>query len=77
MTVRNQSRMSQRLAAQNATILSMLEHGDVSNRQLASVALKYTSRISDLRKAGHNIRLLRHNRATGETWYRLRGEDAS
>lgn len=44
-----------RLSAQCHAILKLLVDGPVTNRQLAVVALKYTSRLSDLRAAGHTI----------------------
>lgn len=41
----------ERLAGQNLEIYNlMLEHAVVSNKQLSSIALKYTSRISDIRR---------------------------
>lgn len=61
----------QRLSRQCEEILSRLQSGKVSNRELSKIALKYTGRISDLRKAGHSIECISHNRATGETWYQL------
>jgi hypothetical protein len=44
-----------RLSGQNATILHLLRQGSCTNVELARVSLKYTSRISDLRAAGHRI----------------------
>lgn len=44
-----------RLVGQNATILAMLQEGPKTNRELAEVSLKYTSRISDLRQHGYTI----------------------
>lgn len=44
-----------RLVGQNAKILAMLQEGPKTNRQLAEISLKYTSRISDLRAAGYTI----------------------
>ena len=41
-----------RLSGQNRRILDRLIEGPVSLRELLSFAAKYTSRISDLRKAG-------------------------
>ena len=45
-----------RLSAQCETILARLRIGTATNYELAAIALKYTSRVSDLRKAGHDIR---------------------
>ena len=40
-----------RLAGQNLEIYDlMIEHAVVSNKQLSAIALKYTSRISDIRR---------------------------
>ena len=58
-----------RLNKQCEQILAMLRTGPKTNDDLARVALKYTSRISDLRKAGHNIQCQRIKR--GLTKYRL------
>jgi hypothetical protein len=41
-----------RLSGQNKKILDRLKEGPVRLRELMSIAAKYTSRISDLRKAG-------------------------
>ena len=41
-----------RLSGQNRRILDLLMQGPAKSRDLASIGLKYTSRISDLRKAG-------------------------
>jgi hypothetical protein len=43
---------TKRLSGQNRKILDMLNEGPVRLRDLVQVAAKYTSRISDLRKAG-------------------------
>lgn len=60
-----------RLSAQNAAILARLQQGPASNAEIARLALKYTSRISDLRAAGYLIENFDRNGTTGETWYRL------
>lgn len=44
-----------RLTGQNAAILERLKAGPATNAQLARLSLKYTSRISDLRKHGYDI----------------------
>lgn len=62
---------SQRLSKQCAAILARLERGRVSNRELASVALKYTSRVSDLRARGHNVQVVARDHESGLTWYAL------
>lgn len=45
-----------RLSSQNAKILARLQQGPASNRELAELSLKYTSRLSDLRHAGYDVR---------------------
>ncbi len=44
-----------RLTGQNASILERLKRGPATNRELAGISLKYTSRVSDLRAAGYRI----------------------
>jgi hypothetical protein len=58
-----------RLSGQNALILQRLRQGPASNTELASLSLKYTSRVSDLRAAGFNIECLYG--AGGQNTYRL------
>ena len=59
-----------RLAGQNKRILERLKLGPATNRELAAMALKYTSRISDLRDAGYNIRVI-EKLNNGINWYKL------
>ena len=45
-----------RLSGQNGELLARLRRGSVTNIELqASGMLKYTSRVSDLRKAGYRV----------------------
>lgn len=44
-----------RLGSQNAAILERLQRGPCTNVELARLSLKYTSRVSDLRKAGYVV----------------------
>ena len=60
----------QRLSEQNQRVLARLQQGPASNRDLAAIALKYTSRISDLRAAGYVI--VPVERSGGLTIYELR-----
>jgi hypothetical protein len=60
-----------RLTRQCAAMLDRLRHGRVSNAELAQVALKYTSRISDLRAAGYDVQCVKQDKATGLSWYEL------
>lgn len=45
----------ERLAGQCAAILAALRDGPKTNAELAGISLKYTSRLSDLRKHGFTI----------------------
>jgi hypothetical protein len=60
-----------RLSKQCAAILERLRLGPASNGELASIALKYTGRISDLRAAGFSIKVTEHNRHSGYVVYAL------
>lgn len=61
-----------RLTGQNAAILERLRRGPATNRDLAEISLKYTSRVSDLRAAGYRIACER--RPGGLSIYTLEGE---
>jgi hypothetical protein len=64
-----------RLSGQSARILARLEQGPASNRQLAEIALKYTSRLSDVRRylkaRGRSVEVLSRDHASGLTTYGL------
>jgi hypothetical protein len=45
-----------RLTGQNQRILQALQQGPQTARALSAISLKYTSRISEIRRAGHDIR---------------------
>lgn len=61
-----------RLAGQCAEILELLQSkARVTNKEMAVISLKYTSRVSDLRKAGHTITCVDRDHKTGEAWYEL------
>lgn len=61
-----------RLSRQCQAIAERLEKGRVSNRELSDAfSLKYTGRISDLRKQGWNVQVVEKDRRTGLTWYAL------
>jgi len=60
-----------RLSKQCAAILERLQAGDATNHELAQIALKYTSRISDLRAAGYQIEVASRDHDSGLVWYRL------
>lgn len=59
-----------RLSAQCRTILARLLRGPATNTELAGIALKYTSRISDLRKAGYTV--TNRRQSGGVTVYELK-----
>lgn len=61
-----------RLTGQNAAILAALQAGPRTNVELAAIALKYTSRCDDIRKAGYKITA---KRLSGGTFvYTLEGQ---
>ena len=61
-----------RLTGQNALVLDALREGPKTNKQLAFLSLKYTSRISDIRAAGYDVYIVERNHKTGLTLYALR-----
>lgn len=60
-----------RLSRQCQAIAELLERGRASNRELSAISLKYTSRISDMRKQGWNVQVVEADRVSGLTWYDL------
>ena len=58
-----------RLTGQNAAILRRLRMGPATNDELIKISHKYTSRIGDLRAAGHKI--VCERQGGGLTIYRL------
>lgn len=60
-----------RLSRQNQAILERLRRGSATNDELIRIARKYTARISDLRAAGYDVRLVEHDHVTGITRYQL------
>ena len=63
-----------RLSKQCQAILDRLRQGPTSNRVLATLALKYTGRLSELRRAGYPIGIRSQDHATGLVVYELRGD---
>jgi hypothetical protein len=62
-----------RLSAQCVRIIALFQkRGRVSNRELAAISLKYTSRISDLRDAGYLVVCTHDDATAGLCWYSLR-----
>jgi hypothetical protein len=62
---------AKRLSSQSQRILELLRTGDRSNDELAAIARKYTSRISDIRKAGYEITIISRDHESGLVVYRL------
>lgn len=60
-----------RLSRQNAAILARLQQGPASNHELAQIALKYTSRLSEIKKAGYAVRIVSRDHETGRVVYAL------
>jgi len=65
------SEMRPRLSRQNTAILTRLQQGPMTNRELAGIALKYTGRLSELRQAGYRVSVLSHDYVTGIVTYGL------
>lgn len=66
-----------RVSRQALQVLELLRRGPATNRELLSVAIRYGSRIHDLRKAGYRIEIVAKDDASGLTTYQLfGGEDA-
>lgn len=64
-----------RLSRQCELILSRLREGPAKNTELVAIALKYTGRISDIRKAGYVVEVIERDYETGITLYALRGDN--
>jgi hypothetical protein len=64
---------ARRLSGQCAAILARLHQGPATREEIAAIGRNATARVSDLRKAGHDVRCVEHNRATGFTRYALIG----
>lgn len=60
-----------RWSQQCERIYQRLQRGPATNQELAQLALKYTSRISDLRKGGVCVECIEHDHVTGRTVYAL------
>jgi hypothetical protein len=65
-----------RLETQTERILTLLKLGPRTNTQLSEIALKYTSRISDLRAQGYSIACDKIGN-TGLTVYTYMGKNAN
>lgn len=63
-----------RLSRQCVAIIERLRRGPATNDELAAIARKYTSRVSDCRASGFVIEVTSRDYATGLTTYELRGE---
>lgn len=61
-----------RLSRQCREILERLKQGTATNKELAAIALKYTSRISDLRASGYDVRIVSRDRKSGIVVYGAR-----
>lgn len=61
----------QRLSAQCVAILDLLRQGVTTNDDMSKVSRKYTSRVSDLRAAGYDVRCFSLDHKTGLAWYRF------
>lgn len=60
-----------RLSRQCRLILERLRVGAATNRELSELSLKYTGRISELRQAGYDVRVIQRDHESGLNTYRL------
>ena len=60
-----------RLSRQCRLILGRLRVGAATNRELSELSLKYTGRISELRQAGYDVRVIQRDHESGLNVYRL------
>jgi hypothetical protein len=60
-----------RLAGQSLRILAELKRGPMTRDEIAAIGRNVTARVSDLRKAGYDVRCIEQNRRTGFTRYAL------
>ena len=60
-----------RTATQRHLIIGRLLKGRAANIELYGYALNLTARISELRKAGHVIKVVARDYGTGIVWYAL------
>jgi hypothetical protein len=60
-----------RINRQCRLILERLREGRATNATLCGIGMKYNARISELRKAGYDVRCISHDHATGLAWYAL------
>lgn len=61
-----------RLSRQAVAIRDRLLEGPATNIELAAMALKYTSRISDLRACGYEVFVAAHDHETGRVTYAMK-----
>lgn len=60
-----------RVTRQAREILARLRQGRATNSDLNGIAFRYSARIHELRKAGHDIRIVDRNDESGLTVYAL------
>lgn len=61
-----------RLNRQQTAIIDRLRQGPATNAELVQIAIRFTARIHELRKAGHDIRIVRQDRDSGLVWYEMK-----
>lgn len=59
------------MSRQCQLILERLRAGSATNGELSTLALKYTSRVSDLRASGYDVKVIEYDRKSGRTVYAL------
>jgi len=63
-----------RLTKQCASIVARLQKGPATNTELSSIALRYSARIFELRKAGYQIEIISRDDESGVCLYSLTKE---
>lgn len=60
-----------RLNKQAQAMLARLQSGRVTNIELATIGLRYSARIDEMRKAGYVVEVVERSAKTGVTVYEL------
>lgn len=60
-----------RLSRQANAILARLRVGRATRRELTELALNVTARISEIRQAGYDVRVVEWDHTSGKTIYQL------
>jgi len=61
-----------RLNRQQDAIIERLRKGPATNAELVQIAIRFTARIHELRKAGYDIEIVKKDHESGLVWYALK-----